>query len=72
MKTTRIGILFSELLRYLTMANRSLQFVGLAMGGKERTEKELVALLDVEGLELVKVWHSKTWQAVVEAKLKKN
>jgi uncharacterized SAM-dependent methyltransferase len=47
------------------------QFVGLAMGGKERTEREISALLAAEGLELIKVWHSKTsWQAVAEARLK--
>ncbi|KAF2273798.1 O-methyltransferase [Westerdykella ornata] len=48
-----------------------IDIVGLAMGGKERTEKEIAALLDAEGLELVKVWHSKTsWQAAVEARPK--
>lgn len=42
------------------------------MGGKERNEREILSLLDAEGLELVKVWHSKTsWQAVVKARLKK-
>jgi hypothetical protein len=42
------------------------------MGGKERTEKEFAAILDCEGLELVKVWPGKArYQAVVEARLKR-
>lgn len=48
--------------------------VGLAMGGKERTEKEVGALLEAEGMEIVKVWHGKasatSWQAVIEARVK--
>jgi uncharacterized SAM-dependent methyltransferase len=41
------------------------------MGGRERTEKEVAALMNAEGLELVKVWHSQTsWQAVIESRLK--
>jgi hypothetical protein len=53
------------------MAGYLIDFVGLAMGGRERTEKEVAALMNAEGLELVKVWHSQTsWQAVIEARLK--
>ncbi|OAA60532.1 O-methyltransferase [Niveomyces insectorum RCEF 264] len=53
------------------MAGYLIDFVGLAIGGKERTEKEITALLDAEGLDLVKVWGGTTsYQSVVEARLK--
>nr|B3FWS1.1 RecName: Full=O-methyltransferase hmp5; AltName: Full=Hypothemycin biosynthesis cluster protein hpm5 [Hypomyces subiculosus]ACD39755.1 O-methyltransferase [Hypomyces subiculosus]ACD39764.1 O-methyltransferase [Hypomyces subiculosus] len=49
-----------------------IDFVGLAMGGKERTEKEFATLLGTVGLELVKVWHGKArHHAIVEARLKR-
>ncbi|KAL8807192.1 MAG: hypothetical protein Q9182_000874 [Xanthomendoza sp. 2 TL-2023] len=53
------------------MGGYLIDFVGLAMGGKERTEKEFATLLDVVGLEIVKVWPGKArYQAVVEARLR--
>ncbi|KAL8910262.1 MAG: hypothetical protein Q9171_004426 [Xanthocarpia ochracea] len=53
------------------MSGYLIDFVGLAMGGKERTEQEFATLLSAEGLELVKVWPGKAmYQAVVEAKLR--
>ncbi|KAL8656350.1 MAG: hypothetical protein Q9226_002699 [Calogaya cf. arnoldii] len=51
------------------MGGYLIDFVGLAMGGKERTEKQFTTLLNGEGLELVKVWPGKArYQAVVEAR----
>jgi len=45
--------------------------VMLAIGGKERSEKEFSEILDRAGLRLVKVWPFATGeQAVVEASLK--
>lgn len=53
----------------MTLTNPTPQFVGLAMGGKERTEKEFASLLEGVGLEIVKVWPGKArYQAVVEAR----
>ncbi|KAL8811794.1 MAG: hypothetical protein Q9200_001526 [Gallowayella weberi] len=54
------------------MGGYLIDFVGLAMGGKERTEKDFATLLHVVGLEIVKVWPGKaSYQAVVEARLRK-
>ncbi|KAJ2982906.1 hypothetical protein NQ176_g1079 [Zarea fungicola] len=47
-------------------------FVGLAMGGKERTEKEFKVLLASAGLVLTKVWPGKArHQAIIEARLQR-
>ncbi|CAO2653516.1 Nn.00g029270.m01.CDS01 [Neocucurbitaria sp. VM-36] len=62
---TEVG---GDMMQYL------IDFVGLAMSGKERTEKEVAILLESQGLQLVKVWYGKAngmgWQAVVEARLR--
>lgn len=48
-----------------------MDMVMLAIGGKERSEKDYVALFDAVGLELVKIWPAATGtQTVLEARLK--
>lgn len=45
--------------------------VMMAIGGKERSEKEFAALLEAAGLELVKVWPEAVGtQSVIEARKK--
>lgn len=49
-----------------------MDMVMLAIGGKERSEKDFVALFDAVGLELVKVWPAAVGtQTVLEARLKR-
>lgn len=51
---------------------RTPQLVMLAIGGKERSEKEFATLLEASGLELVKVWPAPVGtQAVIEARLRR-
>jgi hypothetical protein len=48
-----------------------MDMVMLAIGGKERSEKEFKALLEAVGLELVKIWPAAVGtQSVIEARKK--
>jgi hypothetical protein len=44
----------------------------LAIGGKERSEKDYIILFEAAGIELIKVWPDAVGtQTVIEARLKK-
>lgn len=54
------------------MSTYWMDMVMVSIGGKERSEKEFVTLLESVGLELVKIWSAAVGnQAVLEARLKR-
>ena len=55
------------------MGTYNMDVVMLAIGGKERNEKEFKDLLEAAGLELAKIWTAAVGaQCVVEARLKRD
>ena len=49
-----------------------MDLVMLAIGGKERSEKDYISLFEAAGIELIKVWPDAVGtQTVIEARLKK-